>query len=283
MMGSVAWGELNAELLNRSYAYLNVDTAVGGTKFSAGGSFSLRDAIHDVLNMVDGPNGDPIALGWSIDNFFVLGSGSDYTVFYDHFGVASLDFDYTSGAGSYGVYHSIYDSFDWVDKVGVGAPGVAFELMQSTAKVWGMLALRLADLDRVPFNHSRQADALKSWTKTLPDGVDLSSILAAVKEYSMAARAAAHEAPSRELNDRLAYAERGFLSEKGLPKRKWFKNTLAAPGYALGYAGVALPGPREALEDGNVTLAMEQVEELAAAVSSRTDSPGRVRCGLMMC
>ena len=35
-----------------------------------------------------------------------LGSGSDYTVFLDHLGVACLDFGFSPG-GAYGVYHSV--------------------------------------------------------------------------------------------------------------------------------------------------------------------------------
>src|SRR5206468_208478 len=41
-----------------------------------------------------------------------LGSGSDYTAFLDHAGIASLDFSFE---GSYGVYHSIYDNFFWME------------------------------------------------------------------------------------------------------------------------------------------------------------------------
>ena len=41
----------------------------------------------------------------------ILGSGSDYTVFLDNLGVASIDFAFS---GAYGVYHSVYDSFAWM-------------------------------------------------------------------------------------------------------------------------------------------------------------------------
>ena len=44
-----------------------------------------------------------------------LGSGSDYTVFLDHLGVPALDMGFS---GRYGVYHSIYDNFTWMEKVG---------------------------------------------------------------------------------------------------------------------------------------------------------------------
>eukprot|EP00954_Amorphochlora_amoebiformis_P002509 197168-Amorphochlora_amoeboformis.AAC.2 len=81
-------------------------------------------------------------------------SGSDYTAFIDHLGIASLDIRFVPDTGArYGVYHSVYDSFDWMDKQ--GDPG--FKYHQTMAKVWGLLTLRLADASgRLPFNHTSQ-------------------------------------------------------------------------------------------------------------------------------
>ena len=41
-----------------------------------------------------------------------LGSGSDYSPFLQHLGIASLDIRYGGEDESNGIYHSIYDSFD---------------------------------------------------------------------------------------------------------------------------------------------------------------------------
>ena len=41
-----------------------------------------------------------------------LGSGSDFTPFLQHLGIASLNIGY-GGEGEGGSYHSIYDSFDY--------------------------------------------------------------------------------------------------------------------------------------------------------------------------
>jgi hypothetical protein len=83
-------------------------------------------------------------------NIGVLGSGSDYTVFLDHFGIPSLDFSYSNSKALYGQCHSIYDSFAWMDRFG-GATGkgnddddetikgTSFELMAFAAKLWGLL------------------------------------------------------------------------------------------------------------------------------------------------
>jgi len=72
-------------------------------------------------------------------NIGTLGSGSDYTVFLDHFGIPSLDFSYNKKKATYGQYHSIYDSFAWMDKFGGSTQGSSFELMAFAAKIWGLL------------------------------------------------------------------------------------------------------------------------------------------------
>ena len=61
------------------------------------------------------------------------------TAFIDHLGIASLDLAFWPGA-AYGVYHSDFDSFEWMDSV--GDPGFVFHV--AMAQVWGLVALRLA-------------------------------------------------------------------------------------------------------------------------------------------
>ncbi len=79
-----------------------------------------------------------------------LGSGSDFTPFLQHLGIAALNIGY-GGEEEYGQYHSIYDSFDhytrFVDPTFVY--GVAL------AKTGGRLVLRLADADVLPFDFDR--------------------------------------------------------------------------------------------------------------------------------
>ncbi len=70
-----------------------------------------------------GPKKSPVDLSQAEEGFELhlgaLGSGSDYTVFLDHLGVASLDFGFQVLNG---VYHSVYDSFRWMGEV-PGDPG----------------------------------------------------------------------------------------------------------------------------------------------------------------
>ena len=156
-----------------------------------------------------------------------------------------------------------------------GVPGSSFELMASAAKVWGVLALRLADSDVVPFDHSKQAAALKKYAAAVEgNGLDLSALDAGILAYEAAAAAVALEVQSAPngscdlagLNRRLAMTERQFLAADGLPKRPWMKHTLQAPGFYLGYAAEALPGVQQALNDGDVELAQKQVGVVADCV-----------------
>ena len=74
-----------------------------------------------------------------------IGSGSDHTVFLNALGrpVIGLTFD-----GPYGVYHSMYDDFYWMNRF--GDPGYRYHTLM--AQLWGVLALRLANADVLPFD-----------------------------------------------------------------------------------------------------------------------------------
>jgi hypothetical protein len=61
------------------------------------------------------------------------------------------------------------------------------------------------------------------------------------------------------LNDRLAFTERRFLTAEGLPHRPWFKHVGQAPGLYMGYGAESLPGVTQAVSDGMMHLAQQQV------------------------
>src|SRR5208282_1882650 len=79
-----------------------------------------------------------------------LGSGSDYSAFYEHAGIPAMDI---SSTGEYGVYHSIYDDFDWMKRF--GDPEFAYHVMM--ARIAGRIVMRLADADVAPFDYNEYA------------------------------------------------------------------------------------------------------------------------------
>jgi len=275
LLGSTAWAEMNAEMLSNATAYLNVDTGVSGTKFNAAGTTTLASLLAQVLSEIDDPyQGKPLIDLWD-QNLLTLGSGSDYTAFIDHLGIASLDIRFVPDTGArYGVYHSVYDSFDWMDKQ--GDPG--FKYHQTMAKVWGLLTLRLADASgRLPFNHTSQADAMHEYVHILEHEAEVSKapkgllvpLKAAVTLFEIAARSVgAYDIDHHTLDDRLAFTERRFLSESGLPHRKWFKHVLQAPGLYKGYGSDVFPGVIHELREKNFDGAFQQVKVAAKRVSA---------------
>ena len=308
LLGSTGWGELNFEELKRASAYLNVDVAVSGDNLSVSATPALATLWNEVMHDLNeehplrgshlGVSFDNAPLGEVVDantnsllsdsEVGTLGSGSDYTVFLDRLGIASLDFTFSKQEAMYGVYHSIYDSFDWMDRYGGSNHKVhsSFDYMAGAARIWGLLAMRLAGDDVLPFDHDVQADALKKYMNVISESgeLDLGDLEKAITKYKEAAAVVAGEIEGASslsegelasLNTRLSLTERNFLSEDGLPGRPWFKHTLQAPGLFLGYAAMAFPGVQEALDEGDVKTAEEQL----GVVSERIKEAARFLVG----
>ena len=70
------------------------------------------------------------------------------------------------------------------------------------------------------------------------------------------------------MNALLYQCEQQLITEKGLPRRPWYRHTLYAPGYYTGYGVKTLPGVREAIEQRNWSEAQEQIQIAARALLS---------------
>ncbi len=91
-----------------------------------------------------------------------LGSGSDYTAFIDHLGVASLNLGY-GGEDDGGIYHSIYDSFYWYTQFS----DRDFVYGRALAQTVGLAVMRLADADLLPFEFGALADTTQEYLQNL--------------------------------------------------------------------------------------------------------------------
>jgi N-acetylated-alpha-linked acidic dipeptidase len=91
-----------------------------------------------------------------------LGSGSDYTAFLDHIGIASLNLGY-GGEGDSGIYHSAYDDFYWYTHFS----DTDFVYGRALAQTAGTTALRLADANLLPFEFTNLADTIHMYQKQL--------------------------------------------------------------------------------------------------------------------
>ncbi|NDD62941.1 MAG: M28 family peptidase [Acidobacteria bacterium] len=303
LIGSTEWAEDHAvELREKAVAYINTDSTGKGW-FNAGGSHSLERLVNDVTSTVRmvgsekslrlvmlerragaaGSETERQALHRRTDlPIGALGSGSDYTAFLDHLGVASLNIG-MGGEGGGGIYHSIYDTFSWYTRFSDSD----FEHSRTLTQAAGTLTMRLAEARILPFTFTNLAATIGGYfdeISRLPaDGVDLQplrlsidKLRVAAEEYERALRLAAVNGtiPAdgsrelREINRLLFQSERRLTSEKGLPRRPWFKHQIYAPGYYTGYGVKTLPGVREALEQKDRDEARAQVTEAARAIDA---------------
>ncbi|GAC94468.1 glutamate carboxypeptidase [Pseudozyma hubeiensis SY62] len=137
LVGSTEFGEDYAEWIrDRVVAYHNVDVSVSGSVLQASSSPSLSRFVETAAAKVDDPNNSSSKI--QLDAFHPLGSGSDYTVFLQHLGIASTDLGFKrSATDPVYMYHSNYDSFYWMDNF--GDPG--FKRHEAAAKIIGLMAI----------------------------------------------------------------------------------------------------------------------------------------------
>ena len=184
LLGSTEWAETHAdELRRKAVAYVNSDTNTRGFLFAAG-SHSLQHLLNQVADGVRDPETGvsvferlramlevdgiaktanakqrelaKIAAGKGDLPIEALGSGSDYSSFLQHLGIASLDLGYGGEVQQGGFYHSAYDSFDHY--VRFGDPGFAYGVALSQTA--GHVMLRLADAALVPMRFGDFADTV---------------------------------------------------------------------------------------------------------------------------
>jgi N-acetylated-alpha-linked acidic dipeptidase len=174
LLGSTEWAETHAEELKQhAVVYINSDGNDRGF-LNAGGSHTLERFVnglakdiedpekkitvwqrHHLKGIADADSEDSrkearSRADWRID---ALGSGSDFTPFLQHLGVASLDLSY-GGEGDSGIYHSIYDDFYWYTHFA----DTDFVYGRALSQTIGTAVMRLADADLLPYDFTALAD-----------------------------------------------------------------------------------------------------------------------------
>ena len=71
-----------------------------------------------------------------------------------------------------------------------------------------------------------------------------------------------------KLNQILFNAERSLISEKGLPRRSWYKHEIYAPGFYTGYGVKTLPAIREAIEQRNWKEAQDGIGTVSQVIQT---------------
>ncbi|OZJ03890.1 hypothetical protein BZG36_03958 [Bifiguratus adelaidae] len=177
LVGSTEWVEDHADWLRKEcVAYINVDSAVSGPHFDASASPSLKKLLFDVTARVQDPhkeNGTTVYDSWLAQSqgplpigddakpkVGILGAGSDFVPFLDFIGVTTVDLGF---GGDYGVYHSNYDSFHWMEKFG----DPDFKYHQALTQIWGLMVLELSSNPILPIEPSQYAHDLVDYTDDL--------------------------------------------------------------------------------------------------------------------
>ena len=180
LLGSTEWVETHAEELRQKAAvYVNSDSNDRGF-LGVGGSHTLERFMNEIAReLVDPETGQSVELRLRGQRLMkaamgdrreirdradlrieALGSGSDYTPFLQHLGVASLNIGYGGEEGG-GCYHSIYDSFDHY--IRFGDPGFDYGLL--LVRTGGRVMLRLADADLLPYEFSDFTDTIGKYVR----------------------------------------------------------------------------------------------------------------------
>lgn len=295
LTGSTEWGEQFAgDLRSKAVAYINVDEAASGPNFHGQAVASLAPMLEETAKSLQDLSGKNFYESWKTtvereraqgkqtgqmnDSGVAsttladtrIGSGSDHTVFLNFIGmpVIGLQFD-----GDYGVYHSAYDDFYWMNHF--GDPGYRYHTLMT--QLWGVTALRLANADLLPFDFVTYAHNIRQFVDELTRGkdmtqLDLTTVRKEIDNFQtagtrlnavLASKLSSGSVDTKsmsDLNHGMMEVERNWLNTDGIPGRPWFKHILY--GARFTYAHLELPGLTEAVEKKDWGVAKQQAEIL---------------------
>ncbi|MCC8472480.1 M28 family peptidase [Xanthomonas arboricola] len=196
LLGSTEWAEQHADELRRK-AVLYVNTDGNGRGFlNAGGSHALQRLVNGVAADLRDPDSGvsvlerqrararidalaptakpaqkdvakQLAAGGDVP-LKALGSGSDYSPFLQHLGLTTLDLGYGGQGGGSGVYHSLYDSYDYFARY----IDPDFSYLPLLSQTVGRTVLRVANAPVLPQRFGDFADAVAGYAQELKQQAD---------------------------------------------------------------------------------------------------------------
>ncbi|CAD1795809.1 M28 family peptidase [Xanthomonas euroxanthea] len=196
LLGSTEWAEQHADELRRK-AVLYVNTDGNGRGFlNAGGSHALQRLVNGVAADLRDPDSGvsvlerqrararidalaatakpaqkdiarQVAAGGDVP-LKALGSGSDYSPFLQHLGLTTLDLGYGGQGGGSGVYHSLYDSYDYFARY----IDPDFSYLPLLSQTVGRTVLRVANAPVLPQRFGDFADAVAGYAQELKQQAD---------------------------------------------------------------------------------------------------------------
>jgi N-acetylated-alpha-linked acidic dipeptidase len=296
LLGSTEFAEQRqAELQQAAVCYINSDMNIEG-RFAAGGVPSLRQFVVDLArDVADGgrslydswreqwqrekrqappssPSADP--------ELAALGSGADFVAFQDFLGLPTLSLEFNF-EGSYGTYHSNYDTRFYMERF--GDPG--FRRGVVIARLLGLAAMRLATVPVMPFRYSEYARRIDEFIQAAPQwaaGSGLTLDTEPLREQARAFMRASEEleqgldqalaegrvpGDASTLNDRLCRIEQALLDASEPPDRRWYRHVVYGWNIYSLYDGQPLPGVAEAIRVGEPTRVVRECRRLEQALT----------------
>lgn len=261
VIGSTEWVEQMREELNaKGVIYMNFDGAVSGKGFGVSSAPTLKKLLVEASKDVKYPYTDQSLYDfWNKENkneppIGNLGGGSDHIAFYMHVGVPSL----SGGAGGPNVYHSNYDSFRFYERY----VDPEFQMGPMVEHIAGIMTLRMANGDIIPYNLNRYASDLKIHFTNAENKINLyddefngfTLSIEAIKSLEQTSDVLTQEIrrylnngnfSNKNLsiiNQLLIDLEKSFISDKGMYFGSWYRSIYASSDPFSGYAAWILPG-----------------------------------------
>ena len=261
VIGSTEWVEQMREELNaKGVIYMNFDGAVSGKGFGVSSAPTLKKLLVEASKDVKYPYTDQSLYDfWNKENkneppIGNLGGGSDHIAFYMHVGVPSL----SGGAGGPNVYHSNYDSFRFYEKY----VDPEFQMGPMVEHIAGIMTLRMANGDIIPYNLNRYASDLKIHFTNAENKINLyddefngfTLSKEAIKSLEQTSDVLTQEIRNylnagsfskknlSNINQQLIDLEKSFISDKGMYFGSWYRSIYASSDPFSGYAAWILPG-----------------------------------------
>lgn len=286
VIGSTEWVEqMKEELKAKAVAYMNFDGGVSGKNFGAASSPSLKNVLLNATKSVQYPDTEMTLFEqWAGDQkeptIGNLGGGSDHIGFYMHVGIPSL----SGGTGGPTLYHTNYDSFYFYENF----VDPSFKMGPMVEQVAGIMALKLANADIIPYDLEQYGTDLQShfeeaekWVESYEEGFkgfNLSMKAIKVLQKSTANYTSLLDASLKEknlkskdikkINQELLALEKSFLDEKGMYFGEWYKSLYASTDPFSGYASWILPGIRYEAEQKSTGKLQEWDQRYASAIQT---------------
>uniref|UniRef100_A0A663LPA6 Glutamate carboxypeptidase 2 n=1 Tax=Athene cunicularia TaxID=194338 RepID=A0A663LPA6_ATHCN len=271
LLGSTEWAEENARILQeRAVAYINTDSSIEG-------NYTLRvdctpllyklvyNLTKEILSPDEGYENKSLYDSWlekdpatennSYPRINKLGSGSDFEAYFQRLGIVSGRVRYTKNRktdkfSNYPVYHTVYETFELVEKF----YDPTFKKQLTIAQLRGKLVYELADSQVIPFDCRDYGEALKGYSNRiykLPQDYLLSALIRILQGHVISVIAPKRNSllSLRIMNDQLMFIERAFIDPLGLPGRKFYRHVIFAPSSHNKYAGESFPGIYDAMFD----------------------------------